>query len=130
MSDATESRLLDWENPNTETLCDAHFHMKDFGRWDWVDVSDEGVRIWNLMFDDNIESLSAADSVFSAIAAQSAEGAFNAVAAALGVDPEALKLVAACWYENQDDLPPPVSAEKFMEMVAEYKKYWGDLRSS
>lgn len=129
MSADSEKVLLDWESDDRDPGDDLHRHFEDYGRWDWCDISDEGRRVWNLMFNDEIEEWSPQDGVFSAIAAQASHGAFAAVAAALGVDMEALRHAAAEWYENQDNLPPPVSPEQFMAKCVEAAQWLKDLRA-
>ena len=94
-----------------------HRHFEDdFGRWDWCEVYEEGVRIYNLITGENVETFSPLSDIFAAVAAQAHNGAMSSVAAALGVDARDLSVVASEWAENQDDPPSPVGAEKFVEM--------------
>jgi hypothetical protein len=123
MSDETEKALLDWENDDDEHCPsnDLHIHFEEFGRWNWVDIAEEARRIHNLMFNDHVEDGSPVDGLWNAVAAQAAHGAYCSVAAALGVDAKSLFYVIASWYENQDAPPPPVTADKLIELCKEKK---------
>ena len=124
MSKKTEETLKNWENGENDISDDIHHHFNDFGRWNWCDIYREGSRVWNLMFpDEPISEDSAVEAIFSGIAAQAEAGAFAQVAAALGVDAEALRMTASEWGEDQDNLPPPVGPEKFMERISEDKEW-------
>jgi hypothetical protein len=127
MTTDTEKALLDWDNEERDICNDLHEHFAAFGRWDYTEVADEARRVWNLMFDADIEKGSPSNGVFSACAAQASHGAFSSVAAALGVDVMALKCVVEEWYEKQDKLPPPVSKDRFMTLLTEMKA-WIDGR--
>jgi hypothetical protein len=114
MSAKTEKALRNWERaPDNDFI---YVHFSEYERWDWCEVSEEGCRVWNIMFDEDVEAQSPADGVFGAMCACSAKGAIKAVAAALGVDAESLQNAVAEWYDNQDQLPPPVGAMRLMEL--------------
>ena len=119
MSNETENALKDWQNEARDSGDDLHHHFSEYGRWDWCEISDEARRVWNLMFDEDIDDDSPKDGVWTAAAAQAAEGAFSTVAAALGVDAKAFQMAIAPWYENQDEPPPAVTAERLIELCNE-----------
>ena len=103
-----------------EDIGDAlHTHFTDFQRWDWCEIADETRRIWNLMFKERVEPDSPMDAVWTAAVAQAYDGGIAAVAAALGVDRLALREVVAHWYEHQDELPPPITAELMLKRCEE-----------
>ena len=93
-----------------------HEYMIDYGRWHWCDIADEARRVWNLMFFDTVEKDSAMDAVWTAAAAQAADGAYASVAAALGVDFFALRDAVEPWLYAQDSPPPPISPQRLLEM--------------
>lgn len=117
MSKETEDRLKSWDSESAVPLDDMTVHMNDFGRWSWYDIAEEGRRISNLMFDEDVESDSPADAVIHGVAVQAAKGVFAAVAAALGVSAQAFEMAMEPWYEDQDDHPKPMSPEKLVEEV-------------
>ena len=88
---------------------DFFSHFEKFGRWYWPEISAEAVRMLSLVVCAEVEEESPIDSIISAASAQAADGAIAAVAAALGVDKDALEITVNAWYETLDqDLPSPV----------------------
>lgn len=125
----TDEELKAWETSETDINNDLHVHFAAWGRWDWCDIAEEGRRVGNVMFDECVEENSARDAVMSAAVAHADHMAYEAMAAALGVDAIDLRIVVADWSEKQDNLPPPVTAQRLMEMVAEMKverSTWGN----
>lgn len=111
LSNRLDGRAVDYD------VVDAlHTHMTDWDRWHWCDIADEARRVWNLMFCDTVEKDSAMDAVWTAAAAQAADGAFAAVAAALGVDRFALREAVEPWLYAQDSPPPPITPQRLLEM--------------
>ena len=106
----TRESLAEWNTDDDRDVCDdLHVYFENaFARWDWRDIADEGTSLWGLMFNQELEKYSPADGVIAAVAAQSHHGAIAAVAAALGVEIDALDCAVSPWSENQDDPPPPV----------------------
>lgn len=121
MSEQTEQALRNWTQIDDDggRTDAAQEHFDDFGRWYDIDVAAEGNRVLGLMLGVGIEPDSPIAAVMAAVATQAAEGAFASVAAALGISAWALELAVAHWYEDQDDPPPPVSAARLLELVAE-----------
>ncbi len=93
-----------------------HGYMIEHGRWQWCEIANEARRVWNLMFSDTVEKDSAMDAVWTAAAAQAADGAYAAVAAALGVDCIALRDAVEPWLLKQDSPPPPISPQRLLEL--------------
>lgn len=120
MSKETEEILRNWEKTDEDVGDTLHRHFGEFGRWEWLDVNAEGLRVWNLMFEEAAETFSPIDDLISAVAGQAASGAYAAMAAALGVRADALELAVAEWSEKQDCPPPPAGPEGLMLKVAEY----------
>ena len=114
----SDQELRDWET-SEHIGDDLHHHFSAWGRWDWCDISDEAARVYGLMFDVKIENDSPVDAIFSAAVAHANNMAYEAVAASLGVKAEDLRITVSVWSENQDKLPPPVTATRLMELVEE-----------
>lgn len=101
-------------------VCEAmHNYMIEHGRWHWCEIADEARRVWNLMFYDTVEKDSAMDAVWTAAADQAADGAYAAVAAALGVDRIALRDAVEPWLIKQDSPPPPISPQSLLELCSD-----------
>lgn len=93
-----------------DVLDQLHKHFEEVHkRWDWMEVADEGVRIYGVATGAEVEDWSFIYGLINAVAAQASGGTYEAVAAALGVNAEELSLVVSEWYENQDELPPPIT---------------------
>ena len=127
MSDETERALRDWPNQEMDTQSLVHEHFESVGDWDWCEIVDEARRIFPLAFDVEVEPNSAIDLMLLGVAAQSADGAFAAVAAFLGVDARALKSAVAPWYENQRSLPPPVGIAGIEKEIAASEEFLRSL---
>ena len=104
-------------------------HFADFKSWDWCDIADEARIQFGEIWGEEIEDASPVDDFLSAICARAHHGALQSVATALGVDVDAFESAVAPWYENQNNLPESVSPEKLMELVAESKKWYEDLKA-
>ncbi|MDH4216465.1 MAG: hypothetical protein OEV26_04425 [Gallionella sp.] len=115
-----EQNLVEWKTNDRDIGDDLHRYFEDeFGRWDWCEIYEEGIRIGNLMFEENVEKFSPRAGLLAAVAAQAARGAVAQIAACLGVERQALEHAIAEWSEDQDSLPPPISAEKLLVICAE-----------
>jgi len=116
----TDKELRDWENRGL-WADDFHKHFAGFDRWDWIDVSRESIRVYNVMFDEEIEEFSPLEGIIEATAAQAQSGAFSMMAAAIGVNAQDLRSAIFEYSEDQDNLPPPISIEKLMDLVGVMK---------
>jgi hypothetical protein len=85
----TEKRILKWDDPNDDSdTCDLiHKHFTESAAKfpEWGDVSDEGVRLYGLMFGENIEDFSPLYGLFAGVAAAAYYLAVSEVARQLGV---------------------------------------------
>lgn len=90
-----EPIILRWEDVDVDEADELHLHftaLEESGQLtDWIDVTDEGRRLWNMMFDDQVEEGSAIDSVLAAVAASGYELALRHIAKQLGVSLHAVK---------------------------------------
>jgi len=124
MSKKIEEALRNWDNADSDLEDDLYrYFINEFNRWDWADIANEARRVWQLMFDEEIEDDSPVSYIFCAIAASAYNGAMASVAAAIGVDQDGLELAASHWYENQDALPPPVTTRRgLLALIKKVKK--------
>jgi hypothetical protein len=85
----TEKRILKWDDPeDTSDTCDLihkHFQEHEGAFIDWTEVANEGVRLYGLMFEEDVEASSPVDGVFSGVAAAAYCLAIAKVAKQLGV---------------------------------------------
>jgi hypothetical protein len=124
-----ETLLANWMAEDSHPPCDAaHGHFEEFEPWDWCAIADEGLRLWNLMFADGTpaEDGSAISAPIHGVAAAAANGAFAAVAAALGVSPHHLQVAVSDYYWGPMDattapVPAPVGADGLMKLIDEAK---------
>jgi len=98
---------------------DLYTYFEDtFGKWNWPDIGREGVSVFNLIHgSDADEDDSIIAGVFSAVAAQSYVGAIKAMAAATGIDVSTIESALSDWYENEDELPLPIGANEFANLL-------------
>lgn len=88
----------------------------------WVEISNEGNRVLELITGDEVGEWSPADSVITGVAAASHHGAMAAVAAALGVDADDLERAVGPWTEtNRESYPDervdPVTPERLKALI-------------
>ena len=108
---------------SADDVCVAlHSYLLDFGRWPYEEIADEARRVWNLMFHDQVQKGSAMDAVWTAAAAQAADGAYAAVASAIGVEGYGLREAVEPWLLNQDSPPSPISPQELFEL----SKAWSE----
>jgi len=111
-----ELRAMRWRDDDVDEDDELHKHfevLQDRGELaNWMDVADEGRRIWSRMFGEEIESYSAADGVISAVAAAGYGLAISHLAKRLGVTEVGMR----CAMESQS----AADADKFLQQCREY----------
>ncbi len=118
MSKVTETLVLLWENQDSDLLSDSLvLHFKNHDRWLWRDVADEGLRVYNMMFEETAEMQSPLGSLIANVAASAADGVFSAIAAALGVKSSGLECAVSRWYDDQDIATPAIGLERLHQML-------------
>ena len=119
--DMTRDELLDVEFDDVL----KHFtHV--FNRWDWIEVAQELRNLVDEILESETERDSPFDNIFHAACIQAAEGAMRACAAMLGVEEEEFIYVLSRWYNNQDDLPSPISSLKELHgLIRDTKNFQG-----
>jgi hypothetical protein len=115
-SPVTDDELRNWEEWDDDLDCILFDHFSGANVRHWPDVYREGIRVWNVMFQLEMEDESPQSGVLSAIAVQSANGVFESFGAALGVNPEILKHVLHKYYEL-DKRPRPMGLERFKKAI-------------
>jgi hypothetical protein len=119
MSKKTEKALRDWREENSDVCDDLHHHFTDFDGWDWFDISSEARHVWEIMFDEKVETFSPIGGILSAVAGAAYEGTVAAVAAAIGVNARSLRIVLEPWTENKGNHPEKVTTDQLIEMCKE-----------
>jgi len=102
-------------------LCHRYFE-DDFDSNSWVDIYEEGVRIHNKVFDDDVEEHSPKSDMYAVVAAASAWGVMNTFARILGVDQKTLFWAIEDWYEGDSKRIFSIGADGLMALIAEAEK--------
>lgn len=92
------------------------------GRWHWPEIIEKKKLYLEKILELTIEDGSVFDKVLSSVALESREGAYAAVAAALGIDSRALQAVLLTWEENQDSPPPHITFDELKTKIMLYKQ--------
>jgi len=126
-----EPRVEDgyWHDPAD----DLHNYFEASGARDWMDVSNEATKAYNIMFADEddestvVEEESPITGIWRGAAAQAAHGVWQSVADAFGLNVEVLEAVLEDWYllwGEDKTPPPPITMGEFMKRYkAEYKAW-------
>ena len=117
---------LDEGEDDEVDLGDAlHVYFDMVGPRNWCDVRDEAFRIAERLYEpEGFEPYSPIDSLLAATAAQGADGVWQAVAEAFGLDKKCVEIVLDHWYEKEYDTAAPapvISWEEFMRRYEEWK---------
>lgn len=98
MSTATLENLRRWEsrqNDGEDVANDVHVHFESLDLHDWCQVADEGRVVMSVVYDSEVEALSAMSAVIDGIAAAGFYAACNAVADMSGLDRQAVWAVVS-----------------------------------
>ena len=124
-----EPRVEDgyWHDPAD----DLHNYFEASGARDWMDVSNEATKAYNIMFADEddestvVEEESPITGIWRGAAAQAAHGVWQSVADAFGLNVDVLEGTLEDWYllwGEDKTPPPPITMAEFMKRYkAEYK---------
>ena len=124
-----EPRVEDglWHDPAD----DLHTYFEATGARDWMDVSNEATKAYNIMFADEddestvVEEESPITGIWRGAAAQAAHGVWRSVADAFGLNVDVLEGTLEDWYllwGEDKTPPPPITMAEFMKRYkAEYK---------
>ena len=119
----------DDENEIEVDIGDAlHVYFEMAGPRHWCAVRDEARRVAARLYEpEDFEEHSPIDSLLTATAAQAADGVWQTVAEAFGLDKKYVELVMAHWHEREQDesIPePPILWEEFMRRYEIEKTEW------
>lgn len=118
----TDAELRDWRNEDRDIQDDLFRHFIAFASSSehWVEVSEEVLRVWNVMFDEEVEESSTIDAVLSAAVFAGHKLAILQICRALGLYHEAVEMTLERFGE-EGELRSPVSAAEFIELHDEDK---------
>lgn len=124
MSTTTENAILDARHRVIRSAISEfddvlHLHFEEIDNWHWPEVADEGLRIWNKLFNEELSSDSTVALLLNAVACQAAMGVTAALAHAIGLDRIPLFGTIALWTENQFECPEKVGWTEFMNNYAQ-----------
>jgi len=113
----------DDENEVEVDIGDAmHVYFEKSGARHWCAVRDEARRIAVCLYEpEDFEEHSPIDSLLAAAAAQAADGVWQAVAEAFGLDKKYVNLVLAHWHEREQGEPIPETAISWGEFMRRYE---------
>lgn len=111
---------------------DLHVYFEASEARDWIDVSTETTKIYNIMFADDddeciVEDGSPKASLWKAASAQAAHGVWRAVADAFGLNVDVLEDTLEDWYllwGEDKTPPPPITMAEFMKRYKANYKWW------
>lgn len=97
-------------------------HNFSAGRWHWPEIVEKKTQSLEKLLKLTVEDGSVLDEILTSVALESREGAYSAVAAALGVDRRALQAVSLNWEENQDAPPCHITFDELRTKIMLYKQ--------
>jgi hypothetical protein len=107
-----------------------HIYFEMVGLREWCEVREEARRVAVRMYEGEFEEYCPIDNLLGATAAQAADGVWQTVAEAFGLDKRYVEFVLANWYEKEQGEPspePPISWEEFMRRYEAEKVEWEPL---
>lgn len=110
-----------------------HHYFEMAGPKEWLDVRDEARRFAERFFAPDFEEDSPIDGLLAATAAQAADGVWQTVAEAFGLEKQYVELVLAHWYEKNYDTAAPapvISWEEFMRSYETERVEWESDRDA
>lgn len=105
-----------------------HVYFKKAGPRHWCAVRDEARLFAARLYEpEDFEEHSPIDSLLTATAAQAADGVWQTIAEAFGLNKECVELLLAHWHEREQDEPipePSISWDEFMRRYEIEKAEW------
>lgn len=116
----TDAELADWEN-RLDIDSDLEDHFNNLDEWHWTHIGSEWRRLSNLMGGTEIEAGSLLEDIATAALYRAHKSALSAVAAALGVDADALEVAVDEWVECAcpKSTPPQIGFSELEKRCAE-----------
>jgi hypothetical protein len=116
-----KEELKNWEAEDSDDVNNLlHRYFESTQLLDWCDIADEARVAYELMFDEVCEEDSPLDALITGAAAQAANGVWQAVANALGLNSSVLQSTLEPWY--MPDLHGPRKALTLDEFKTQYEK--------
>lgn len=99
-----------------------HVYFEKAGPRHWCAVRDEARRVAARLYEpEDFEEYSPIDSLITAAAAQAADGVWQTIAEAFGLNKDYVESVMAHWHEREQDEPIPESAISWEEFMLRYE---------
>jgi len=99
-----------------------HVYFEKAGPRHWCAVRDEARRIAVRMYEpEDVEEYSPIDSLITAAVAQAADGVWQTIAEAFGLNKDYVESVMAHWHEREKDEPIPEPAISWGEFMLRYE---------
>lgn len=99
-----------------------HVYFEKAGPRYWCAVRDEARRVATRLYEpEDFEEYSPMDSLLTATAAQAADGVWQAVAEAFGLNKDCVECVLAQWHEREPGEPIPETAISWEEFMRRYE---------
>jgi hypothetical protein len=89
---------------------------------DCYEIAEEARKIWNAMFDEDVETFSPIDSIISSACIRVEMGVIEAMADMLTVDKEGLGWVLSNWTERGVNPYRPVKSQELEDLIMQVKK--------
>jgi hypothetical protein len=116
-----KEELKNWEAEDSDDVNNLlHRYFESTQLLEWCDIADEARVAYELMFDEVCEEYSPLDALITGAAAQSANGVWQAVANALGLNRHVLESTLEPWY--MPELHGPRKVLTLDEFKAAYEK--------
>ena len=117
----TDEELKNWDNADAHVCDDLWEHFAKQGGRTCGQTSTEALRVFNVMFNSNLDPFSNLSDLFKATANHANNLAHERIGAALGIDGDALAWALSPWTGDQYPLPGPVTFDRLLELVEEAK---------
>lgn len=127
MSKETEKSLIDAYEKGDDIEAELIHHFDDFGRWSSIDITEEALRLSNLVFKLDVEEGDPLDTFMMTLISAGQKGAYAAVAAAFGLDADMVQCAMAEWEDHQDDAPKAVSFKEFQDLMSKQRIQLADM---
>ena len=109
-----KKELENWDAEDADDTNNLlHRYFEATGLSDWCDIGDEACTVYELMFGEKPEEYSPLAAVFDGVAAQAADGVWQAVADGLGLEKRVLESVFEPWYDKTAPCPKAFTPASF-----------------
>ena len=119
--------LINWTDEDADDTGNLlHRYFETTKLRHWCDVAAGGREAYALMFEEEVEAFSPLDAIIGGVAAQAAQGVWDAVADAFGLEAKYVELTLSHYVEVSpgEACPPPMTLEEFMTRYKKDKEMW------